>query len=123
MAFQSRMDMDTAEKLERFLPLRVVLRKEGESLKGIVEHSFSMDTSDQYVRIWWSGKAYSMMGEHQLDANDDAKHNARPGDLVLNPLDKDCPIEIDWEFWLTCSNKFQKRNGRFRMKEKYVQNS
>lgn len=103
--------------LSRYLPLRVVLRKEDDgNLKGLCEESFSMSMSPAFVRIWWSGKAYSMLGEHILSGIDDAKHNAKSGDLVLDPLAEDCPIEIDWEKWLNATTKYGKRNAPFKIK-------
>lgn len=104
--------------LQRFLPIRVVLRKQEDgTLLGLVENSFSMDVSKADVRIWWSGRAYSMLGEHKLSGIEDAEHNAKPGDLVVDPLSDDCPITIDWDRWLAAAGKYEQRNARFKMKE------
>lgn len=104
--------------LSRYLPIRVVLRKDTDGkLKGLCENSFSMDLSDRDVRIWWSGKAYSFLGEHQLNGIDDANFNAKSEDLVLDPLDEDCPIIIDWERWHAATTKYGKRNAPFRFKD------
>lgn len=104
--------------LSRFLPIRVVLRKaEYGELQGLCEDSWSMSMSDHYVRIWWSGKAYSMLGEHNIDGSADAEHNAKEGDLILDPLSDDCPIEINWEAWTTATRKYGQRNAPFKAKK------
>lgn len=103
--------------LSRYLPIRVVLRNEDGKLRGLIENSFSMDFSDTRVRIWWSGKAYSILGEHNLSGPEDAAHNAKPGDLVLDPLAEDSPIEVDWEAWIKATGKFDKRNAPFKLKD------
>lgn len=105
------------EKLVRYLPLRVVLRKgEDGTLTGLVEESFSMAQAATTVRIWWSGKAYSMLGEHHINGISDAEHNAKPGDLIVDPLSDECPIEIDWDRWLTATTKYSQRNALFKIK-------
>jgi hypothetical protein len=103
--------------LSRFLPIRVVLRKEDDTYKGLIENSFSMDFSETRVRVWWSGKAYSILGEHNLSGIEDAEHNAKPGDLVIDPLAEDSPIEVDWEAWEKSTSKFDKRNAPFKLKD------
>lgn len=103
--------------LSRFLPIRIVLREQDGKIKGLVENSFSMDLSDTRVRIWWSGKAYSFLGEHHLNGIDDANHNAKAGDLIIDPLSDDCPVEIDWDSWVKAIGKYEKRNAPFRVKD------
>ena len=105
--------------LSRFLPLRVVIRKtEDGKIQGLCEDSFSMSMSDHRVRIWWSGKAYSILGEHIINGIDDAKHNARQkNDIVLDPLSDDCPIEVDWAKWRSATDKYSSRNAPFKVKE------
>lgn len=104
-------------ELARFLPIRVVLRKgdDGE-ITGLCEGSFSMDWSKHNVRIWWSGKAYSFLGEHNLNGIDDAEHNAKAGDLVIDPLLDDSPIEVDWDRWQKATDKYGKRNAPFKIR-------
>jgi hypothetical protein len=110
--------LKTPQALVRFLPIRIVLRKkEDGKLQGLVENSFSMDMSDTHASIFWSGKAYSMLGEHNLDGIKNAEHNANPGDLILDPLAEDCPVTIDWDKWLTATAKYYQRNAPFKMKE------
>lgn len=104
--------------LSRFMPIRVVLREVDGKLHGLTEESFTMNVSDTHVRIWWSGKAYSFLGEHFLDGTEDAAHNAKPGDLILDPLDESCPVKIDWERWASATTKYGKRNAPFTVKEK-----
>ena len=104
--------------LSKYLPIRIVLRKnEDGKLQGLCEDSFSMSMSDYNVRIWWSGKAYSMLGEHNLSGIEDAEHNAKEGDFILDPLLDECPVEINWEKWTTATTKYSKRNALFKVKE------
>jgi hypothetical protein len=110
--------LKTPEALVRFLPIRVVLRKgEDGTLKGLTEESFSMGWEGKYVRVWWSGKAYSMLGEHDLSGIDDATHNAEEGDLIIDPLAEDSPIQVDWNSWLSATSKYYSRNAPFKIKE------
>jgi len=103
--------------LSGYLPIRIVLRKdENGKLTGLCEDSFSMSHSEFNVRIWWSGKAYSFLGEHNLNGIKDASHNAKEGDLVLDPLSEDCPVEINWEKWKTATTKYSQRNAQFTLK-------
>lgn len=105
-------------KLSKYLPIRIVLRKsEDGKLKGLCEDSFSMSMSDRNVCIWWSGKAYSILGEHTLSGVKDAEHNAEEGDMVIDPLSDDCPVEIDWEKWITATTKYSQRNALFKVRE------
>lgn len=104
--------------LSRYLPIRIILRKvDNGELHGLCEDSFSIGTSGSFVRIWWSGKAYSILGEHNVSGIDDAKDNAKQGDLILDPLSDDCPVEIDWDRWLKSTTKYYKRNAPFGFKE------
>lgn len=104
--------------LSRFLPIRIVLRKgDTGELEGLCEESFSMNLSNTHVRIWWSGKAYSLLGEHIINGEEDAQHNASPGDLIINPLSADCPIDINWDIWKKATNKYGKRNAPFTLKK------
>lgn len=119
-------EQEIKEKLQRFLPIRCVVRQHNVDRKvmGLVEHSFCMDWSDNRVNIFWSGKAYSILGEHTLDGVEWASGNCTPtdGDLitpaefVIDPLAEDSPIEVDWEKWLTATDKFTKRNAPFKTK-------
>lgn len=103
--------------LSRYLPIRIVLRKEDGKYKGLIENSFSMDYDNNRIRIWWSGKAYFMLGKHNLSAIDDAKYNAKSDDIILDPFSEDCPIEIDWKAWISAKDKFGKRNAPFKEKQ------
>lgn len=109
--------LKTPQALVRYLPIRIVLRKTEEGkLQGLCEDSFSMSMTDTHVSIFWSGKAYSMLGEHQLDGIKTAEHNAKEGDLILDPLAEDCPVEINWDKWLNATTKYGKRNAPFKLK-------
>lgn len=107
-------------RLERFLPVRVVLRTTGDEPEGLMEESFSMAWSPTRINIFWSGKAYSILGEHVLHGPDSAQHNARLiGGEVFDPLDPTCPIEVDLSAWLDtlenkAADKFNKRNAWFK---------
>lgn len=103
--------------LSRYLPIRVVVRNTDGLIEGLTENSFSMDWSKNRVNIFWSGKAYSILGEHILDGVANAKDNARNGDLVIDPLSNESPIEVDWEKWLSSATKYDKRNAPFKVKE------
>jgi hypothetical protein len=104
--------------LSRFLPIRIILRPDDKHIyKGVCEDSFSMSTSENYVRIWWSGRAYSLLGEHNINGIDDAAHNAKDGDLIYDPFSEDCPVEIGWKRWMSSTSKYTKRNAPFRVKE------
>lgn len=108
--------LKTPQALVRYLPIRIVLRKTEDKLQGLVENSFSMDMSDTHVSIFWSGKAYSMLGQHNLNGIKDAEHNAKEGDLILDPFAEDCPVEINWDKWLNATTKYGKRNAPFKLK-------
>ena len=110
-------------RLERFLPLRVVIRRHADgSIEGLTEESWNMNWSDKRVNIFWSGKAYSILGESVLDAEADARHNcnatATPDlytaeEMVIDPMAEDSPIVVDWKRWLNASHKYDKRNAHF----------
>jgi hypothetical protein len=103
--------------LARFLPIRIVLKKTDTGWAGLVENSFSMDPSSGYVRIWWSGKAYSILGEHDLNGIKDAEHNAKDSDYqVFDPLSDDCPVEVNWAIWRGSTTKYYQRNAPFKVK-------
>ncbi len=104
--------------LARFLPMRIVLRKlDDGTYHGLCEDSFSMSTEPGIARIWWSGKAYSMIGEHTINGIDDANRNSKEGDIIVDPLSDDCPVQINWDRWLSATTKYGKRNASFSTKE------
>jgi len=109
---------DLKAKLERYLPIRVVVKVKDGQVHGLVEHSFSMDWDPKRVNIFWSGKAYSILGEHDLDGISWAQKNAEEhkDEYVFDPLAEDSPIEVDWEKWLAATDKFSKRNAPFTTK-------
>lgn len=102
----------------KFLPIRIVMDKECNN--GYTEESFSMANSPERVRVWWSGKAYSILGEHTINGVKDAEEQLKTGDmLVFDPLDRMCPVELDFEQWLydmTTGNKYGSRNAKFTKK-------
>jgi hypothetical protein len=55
-----------------------------------------MGWSENLVNIYWSGTAYSMLGEHEMNAIEWANGNAiNPGEMVIDPLTPDSPIKVD----------------------------
>lgn len=107
------------ERINKMLPLRIVLKDDNSTIQGRTELSFGMDWNNYDVLIFWSGKAYSMLGEHNLDATKDAKYNVKEWDshqFIFDPLAEDCPIDIDWAQWLDAEDKYRKRNARFKVK-------
>lgn len=88
----------------------IVLRrdKDQNSFRGLVEESFSMDWKEDAVRFWWTGKAYSILGEHQLDGRKDAEDQAQhyrekyPASefVVFDVRDPQLPVTLDWDRYL-----------------------
>jgi hypothetical protein len=110
--------LEVMDKLERFKPIAIVLKREDRKLQGLIEHSFAMDWDKERVNIFWSGKAYSMLGEHMLNGPKAAQSNCRGSkEAVFDALSLECPVDIDWERWLAATNKFDKRNAYFTEKE------
>lgn len=99
--------------LERYKPIRIVMRDSDDGLEGLIENSFSMDFDKKRVRIFWSGKAYSILGEQIINGIDHANHNAKKKDYIFDPLDPLCPVQIDWTAWLSATDKFDFRNAPF----------
>lgn len=125
-------DTEINNRLQRFLPIRCLLGRAplDNHPKGLVENSFSMDWRDDRILLFWSGKAYSILGEHKLDATKEIEaqleHYRRQHPdwefLALDPLAEDSPIEIDWQFWLDAREagarrKYDSRNAPFKMRE------
>jgi len=104
------------DRLVNCVPLRIVLKRTPEGILGLTEESFSMGWEKDRVNIFWSGKAYSMLGEHVLDAKEDAARNSREGDEVWDPADENCPVSINWTKWINATNKYDKRNAPFEVK-------
>lgn len=110
---------DLKAKLEPYFPIRMVVRIHEGKVQGKVEHSFSMDWDDGHVNVFWSGKAFSMLGEHQLNGEKWAKGNLnqwKTEEFLIDPLAEDSPIEVDWEKWIASTDKFNKRNAHFTVK-------
>jgi len=106
---------ETTAALQRFLPIRVVFKHDAGKLLGLTEESFSMNWSESFVNVFWSGKAFSLLGEHTLNGITWAESNAEKlGGLVFDPFARDCPVEIDWERWLNAKEKYSKRNAPFK---------
>ncbi len=109
------------------LPVFIVLAREPGSncYKGLIENSFTMDWSSDRVRAFWTGKAYSILGEHQLDGQKDAEaqkkyYKIKHPDWMIEIFDArspECPILINWEAWYKANTKYDSRNMPFAMRE------
>lgn len=126
------MNVEISPEIKRFLPLYVVLGRSPEqnSWQGRIENSFSMDWSFDRVRLWWSGKAFSILGEHKINGKNDAEYNCPPrgGNTqpgweykVFDLTSDECPIEVDLVQWLVDMDKgarpkFENRNPKFTIK-------
>ncbi len=104
--------------LGRLMPIRCVIQtSEDGVITGLTEESFSMGWETNRVNIFWSSKAYSILGEHVIDGVKGAEENAeRLGGEVIDPLSPDSPIVIDWQKWRAATNKYDKRNAHFVIK-------
>lgn len=117
------------KEIQHLRPIYVTIaRKKGQnSWAGRVEKSFCMGWSLERVRLFWSGKAYSFLGEHTLCGKYDAENNIPENKNskweyhVFDVEDEECPIDIDFDQWVldisTVSDKFNMRNAKFSMKE------
>lgn len=107
------------EKMKSLSPMYAVLYVNPDAtISGMIENSFTMGWDLKHVNVFWSGDAFSMLGEHHLNGEKDARANCtRKGAFVVNLLDDDCPVEIDWLTWLNATHKFSQRNAPFKMKE------
>lgn len=118
-------------------PSYVVLGERDGHLVGIIERSFSMDLSDERVRIWWSSEnAVSNFGiHHVVNGEKDAEYHrecfdqnhSEVGFQVFDLNAPDCPIDIDWAGYLEASapdsqklsgvkDKFGARNPKFHLR-------
>lgn len=102
--------------LSEYLPIRVVIRNNDGKIQGLCEDSFSLSCSGHRVRIWWSGKAYSFLGEHIINGIEDAERNAGPEDIIIDPLSNESLITVDWEKWMNATTKYDKRNAPYTVK-------
>lgn len=83
------------------------LSKGDNAYSALVENSFSVDWRTDSVRFFWSGKAYSILGTHELDGFQDAEDQREhyqlkyPDDVltVFDVRDPNLPIIIDWSEW------------------------
>ena len=125
------MSDDRREKI-RQLPVFIVLARQpgANAVSGLIENSFSMDWSDDRVNMFWSGTAYSILGQHEIDGRENADFNCRKmaqtrptWELkVYDARADDCPVTIDWDRWIDAmlvgqARKFDARNAHFVMKD------
>ena len=106
--------------LARYAPIRVVYKVDPETgnIHGLTEESFSMGDSTACVRVWWSGKAYSILGEHFINGVEDAEQYVKDGYVSVDPLTDECLIEIDWAAWKAATSRYSERNVPFKTKNK-----
>lgn len=108
------------EKVKSLSPMfAVVCVNPDGTLSGLVENSFSMSKSADRVNVFWSGRGYSFLGEHNVDGKSWAKQNYNParGWFMVELGTEDCPIEIDLVNWFNSTTKYTKRNALFKMRE------
>lgn len=121
----TQLTAEQQELLQRFLPIRISIRPTPDGkYEGVVEHSFGMEWHRERVNIWWSGKAYSMLGEHLLDAVEETKGNTSTlGGEIWDPLDAACPVEVNFAYWLAAitgsqkRSRYDKRNAPFAVRD------
>lgn len=120
--------------LDEFKPLRIIVRPTADgSWEGLVEHSFSLDWSRTHVNMFWSGKAYSILGETKIDSVEWAHDNMtrktseysevrvpiNDGRACFDPEDPACPIEVNLAYWHESwakRGKFDCRNAPFKVR-------
>ena len=108
-------EYDFDQEIAKLKPLAVVLREDGQ---GMVEYSFAMGWMKDRANVFWSGTAYSILGEHKLDGPADARYNAdKMGGRVWDPFDPECPVQVDLRGWMAAFKnskryKFDRRNAR-----------
>ena len=118
------------QRLSRLLPIRcLIARTHGANRpKALVELSFNMDWSDRWALVFWSGTAYSILGEMKLNAETEVASqlnyymNKHPDweFTVVDPLAEDSPIKIEVDTWLkaqSSGNKFRARNAPYELRE------
>ena len=95
------------------------------ALCAVIEHSFSMDASKTHAQLYWTGTAYTIVGEIEIDGKAHAEeqlrnfNRSRPGwnFRVFHIEDEDCPIVLDLEAQRRATSKFGRRNVPFTMKD------
>lgn len=97
-------------------PYRIILRKEKGVWQAVTEESFCMGTSDAFANVWWSGQAHSFLGKMKVCAQTDALSHVREGDVLYDPMDPMCPVNINWEAWVIAESKYFMRNAPFTVK-------
>lgn len=108
--------------IEEFRPMRIVIRPTDDGkYEGLIENSFDMGWSRERVCIFWSGKAYSILGEHQINGVEWAQQNCNTarGELMFDPEDPACPVDVNLKYWHESwarRGKFDQRNGPFKMR-------
>ncbi len=100
----TQLPADLRARVERLMPLRVVIRQyPSGATEALTEESWSMNWSDHRALVFWSGKAYSLLGEHLLDGVADAQAHCNasvndacaPKEILVDPCAEDSPIRID----------------------------
>jgi hypothetical protein len=115
------------KELELMRPIRVVVRIKwannvrpyNPTLVAMTEESFSMGWEERRVNIFWSsinrpGATIKIDGERGAKANMGPDAEA----MIFDPLDEECPIQINWEAWFAAQTavpfrKYDARNAPF----------
>ena len=94
--------MELKDRLASFMPIRVILYRYEDAWVGLTEEHSSMSFSPTRVRVWHSGQIESIIGPIQCHGlwMADLEASKLDGAVILDPFDPECPIDIDWEFWL-----------------------
>ena len=112
----TQLPADLRARVERLMPMRVVIRHYPDgTMKALTEESWNMNWSNERALIFWSGKGYSIFGEHLLDGIAAAQEHCSPKDIMVDPCAEDSPIRMDWMRWLNAKTKYDKRNAPFRL--------
>lgn len=108
-------DEELRDLLEKTSPIFVIITFDPVSgeYKGVVEHSFSMDTMAWRANIFWSSASY---GPGLKWAQSNVPASARSCYQIVCVTDPDCPLEIDWVTRKEAQTKFGMRNAWFRVK-------
>lgn len=123
--------------MEKYPGYILLVKKPSEnSYSGIVEGSFALDSNKDRTRFFWTGVAYFLGNQYDIDGKKDAQemmdyYLKKYPDWEIEMFDvenEDLPVTIDWEQWFKdnepnpntlsgVKNKFGARNVKFEMKD------
>lgn len=93
-------------------PLYAVFIKQGETLYGYVENSFSMSWTTNYIRVWTKDE----IGEALTNKKSLTKWVGRPDCFVARVKSKKCPADIVLQNLTDKTGKYEWRNKMFKAK-------